>query len=167
MLLGLKNMITKIFKLKQEGKKIGFTASTFDILHAGHCAMLAEAKMNCDFLVVGLLTDPTNDRPTKNKPVQSTFERWVQVASITYVDMIIPFDTEKDLEDMIKVIQPDIRFVGEEYRGTAFTGKGIKDVEIYFNKREHSFSTSELRERVLKAGNVKPSVMGMHPKMEE
>lgn len=152
-------MLNKIFELKNQGKKIGFTASTFDVLHAGHIAMLAETKARCDFLVVGLLTDPTIDRDYKNKPVQSTLERWVQVSAVESVDMIIPFDTEKDLEDMLNLIKPNIRGVGEEYRNVEFTGKHIEGIEIFYNTRSHSFSTSELRERIVKAGSVKPSTV--------
>jgi glycerol-3-phosphate cytidylyltransferase len=150
-------MIKKIFKLKQQGVSIGFTASTFDVLHPGHIIMLAEAKARCDFLIVGLLTDPTIDRDYKNKPAQTTLERWVQVAAVEFVDMIIPFDTERDLEDMLNIIQPNIRIVGEEYRDVEFTGKHIDGIEIYYNPRSHSFSTSELRERIVNAGNVKPT----------
>lgn len=134
---------------KDKGGKIGFTASSFDLLHAGHIAMLAEAKANCDFLIVGLLTDPTKDRPdTKNKPIQSIFERWVQASAIEFIDMVIPFESEQDLEDMLLTIMPDIRFVGEEYKDIDHTGKHIKGIEIFYNSRRHSFSTTELRERV-------------------
>ena len=126
---------------------VGFTASSFDLMHAGHIVMLQESKTLCDYLIVGLLTDPTLDRPdTKNKPIQSIFERYVQVASCQYVDEVIPFESEKDLEDMIRTINPDIRIVGEEYKGKEHTGKGL--CHIHYNKRRHSFSTSELRERV-------------------
>jgi glycerol-3-phosphate cytidylyltransferase len=131
------------------GLKIGFTCSTFDLLHAGHIAMLEEAKEQCEFLIVGLLSDPTIDRPdTKNKPVQSLFERWLQLQSVRYVDMIVPFSNEKDIVDMLLIIRPDVRIVGEEYRGTNFTGHDLP-IELYFNKREHSFSSSELRCRVV------------------
>lgn len=141
--------IDKIMKLKAEGKKIGLTASTFDLgPHSGHDVMLMEAKQHCDFLIVGLLTDPTISRKEKNAPVQSTFERWIQASSNRYIDMIIPFDTEQDLEDMLKIIMPDIRFVGEEYKGKPHTGSDIEGIEIYYNKRRHSFSSSGLRERV-------------------
>ena len=127
--------------------KIGFTASTFDLFHTGHVVMLMEAKSLCDYLIVGLLSDPTNDRPdTKNKPVQSLFERYIQVAGCKYVDEIIPFESEKDLVDLILTVNPDIRIVGEEYENTEHTGKGLS--EIHYNKRRHSFSTSDLRHRV-------------------
>jgi glycerol-3-phosphate cytidylyltransferase len=109
--------------------------------------MLMEAKSLCDYLIVGLLSDPTNDRPdTKNKPVQSLFERYIQVAGCKYVDEIMPFESEKDLVDLILTINPDIRIVGEEYEDTDHTGKGLS--EIHYNKRRHSFSTSDLRQRV-------------------
>lgn len=138
------NTLTSAKKL---GLKIGFTCSTFDLLHTGHVVMLREAKENCDFLVVGLLSDPTIDRPdTKNKPIQSMFERWVQLQAVKYVDLIIPFSTEKDIVDMLLIITPDIRFVGEEYKGKDFTGCDLP-IEIYFNERKHSFSSSELRKR--------------------
>lgn len=144
--------LEKIFELKKHGKKIGMTASTFDLgPHSGHDVMLMEAKQNCDFLIVALLTDPTISRKEKNKPVQTTFERWIQASSNHYIDMIIPFDTEQDLEDMLKIIMPDVRFVGEEYKGKPHTGSDIEGIEIIYNKRQHSFSSSNLRERVCKA----------------
>lgn len=130
---------------------VGFTCSTFDLFHAGHVVMLQEGKSLCDYLVVGLLTDPTIDRPeTKNKPVQSVMERYLQLAACKYVDEIIPFESERDLVDLILTINPDIRIVGEEYKGTDHTGVGL--CPIHYNKRRHSFSTTQLRERVLKAG---------------
>ena len=130
---------------------VGFTCSTFDLFHAGHVVMLQESKSLCDYLVVGLLTDPTIDRPnTKNKPVQSVMERYLQLAACKYVDEIIPFGSEQDLVDLILTINPDIRIVGEEYKGTDHTGIGL--CPIHYNKRRHSFSTTQLRERVLEAG---------------
>lgn len=130
---------------------VGFTCSTFDLFHAGHVVMLQESKSLCDYLVVGLLTDPTIDRPdTKNKPVQSVMERYLQLAACKYVDEIIPFGSEQDLVDLILTINPDIRIVGEEYKGTDHTGVGL--CPIHYNKRRHSFSTTQLRERVLEAG---------------
>lgn len=145
-----KKEIAKRLNIPVSEVKIGFTASAFDLFHAGHNVMLMEAKELCDYLVVGLLVDPTKDRPeSKNKPIQSVFERYVQVASCKYVDEVIPFETEKDLEDMILTINPDVRIVGEEYKGTNHTGVGL--CQIHYNKRRHSFSTSELRERVKNA----------------
>lgn len=131
-----------------EELKIGFTASTFDLFHAGHIVMLQEAKSLCDYLIVGLLIDPTMDRPdSKNEPVQLPFERYIQVSSCQYVDEVIPFTTEQELIDMILTIQPDVRVVGEEYKGTNHTGVGL--CPIHYNKRRHSFSTTDLRKRVI------------------
>ena len=127
---------------------IGLTCSSFDLFHAGHVAMLMEAKSVCDYLIVGLLSDPTVDRPTtKNKPVQSLFERYVQVCGCKYVDTVIPFESESDLIDLILTVNPDVRICGEEYRGTEHTGHDLS--KIYYNKRRHSFSTSDLRQRVV------------------
>ena len=138
--------LLEIEKIKKDGKRIGFTCSTFDLLHAGHISMLAESKSRCDFLVVGLLCDPTHDRPKKHKPIQSMLERWVQLSGISYIDMIIPFSSEQDIIDMVLLIKPDIRIVGEEYKDKEHTGKGL--CPIFYNSRKHSFSSTELRERV-------------------
>ena len=130
--------------------RIGFTCSTFDLLHAGHIVMLQEAKEHCDYLICGLLTDPTVDRPeTKNKPIQTPFERYVQLAGCRFVDEIIPFSTEQEIVDMILTIQPHIRFVGEEYKGTDHKGVGL--CHIHYNKRKHSFSSTDLRKRVIES----------------
>ena len=135
--------------------RTGFTCSTFDLLHAGHIIMLADAKSKCDHLVVGLQTDPTIDRPdTKNKPIQSIVERFVQLSAVKYVDDIIVYSTEKDLEDMLLFLDIQVRIIGEEYKDKPFTGKEIclrRGIELYYNKREHSFSTTELRQRVKNA----------------
>ena len=140
-------MFTKIEKLKKQGLKIGFTCSTFDLLHAGHVAMLEESKAHCDFLIVGLLTDPTISRPdTKNKPVQNIYERFIQLQALSCVDMIIPFDTEENIIEMVQMIEPDIRFVGEEYKGTKHTGWDL--CPIFYNKRKHNYSSTELRNRM-------------------
>ena len=132
--------------------KTGFTCSTFDLCHSGHVMMLREANSVCDYLIVGLQVDPTIDRPKeKNQPVQSLVERYVQLASVQYVDEIIPYQTEKDLEDILQMYPIDIRILGEEYREYEFTGKDIcraRGIELYFNKRDHRFSTSNLRHRV-------------------
>lgn len=132
--------------------KVGFTCSTFDLLHAGHVIMLKEARNLCDKLIVGLQTDPTIDRPnTKNKPVQSVVERFIQLDAVKYVDEIYVYSTEKDLEDLLLILPIHIRILGEEYKEKNFTGKQIcqkRGIELYFNKREHSFSTTELRQRV-------------------
>ena len=126
---------------------IGFTCSCFDLFHAGHIMMLKECKDNCDYLIVGLQTDPTIDRPDKNKPVQSVFERFVQLQSCKYVDEIVVYGTENELLDVLRSYKINIRFVGEEYRAKDFTGKEL--IPIHYNSRKHSFSTTELRQRVI------------------
>lgn len=135
------------------GKKIiGFTASTFDLLHAGHIAMLREAKTQCDHLIVGLQVDPSIDRPEKNKPVQTLVERYVQIAAVKYVDEIICYQTEADLIDILEMFQIDVKIMGDEYRNKDFTGKDVckqKNIRLYFNRRDHRFSSSDLRKRVV------------------
>lgn len=134
--------------------RVGFTCSAFDLCHAGHISMLQEAKSQCDYLIVGIQVDPTLDRPGKNKPVQSIVERFIQVRAIKYVDEIIPYTTEKDLEDLLLMLPIDVRILGDEYRDKEFTGKSIcvsRGIELYFNGREHSFSTTDLRRRVASA----------------
>lgn len=133
------------------GSPIGFTCSTFDLLHAGHILMLAEAKSLCSHLIVALQTDPTIDRPnTKNRPVQSVVERYVQLSAVKFVDDIIVYQTERDLEDMLMFLPITMRFIGEEYQGKDFTGKEIcedRGIKIWYNSRKHRFSSSELRQR--------------------
>lgn len=128
----------------------GFTCSTFDLFHAGHIMMLKEAKTVCDYLIVGLQTDPTIDRDWKNKPVQGVFERFVQLQACRYVDEVVVYATEKELRDILLSYPIDVRILGEEYQGKEFTGHDIP-MQFYFNKRRHSFSTSELRQRVIDA----------------
>ena len=130
-------------------KKVGFTCSCFDLFHAGHIMMLKEAKSVCDYLIVGLQTDPTIDRPEKNKPIQSVVERFIQLESRKYVDEIVVYATEKDLLDILYSYPINIRVVGEEYRDKDFTGKDLTHIEMYYNSRKHSFSTTELRGRVI------------------
>ncbi len=133
------------------GKPVGFTCSTFDLLHAGHILMLAECKQICDYLIVGDQSDPTVDRPgTKNKPVQSIVERYVQLSAVKFVDEIIVYNTEKDLEDMLMFLPISVRIIGEEYKDKDFTGKQIcedRGIKIWFNSRSHRISSSELRQR--------------------
>ena len=144
-----------IKKLKAEGKRIGITFSTFDMLHAGHVAMLSEAKNHCDYLICGLQTDPTIDRPdTKNKPVQSIVERQIQLAACRYVDEVVVYSTEQDLVDLLLILPVDIRILGVEYADKEFTGKWecqMRNIECIFNGRDHSFSSSSLRKRVAAA----------------
>ena len=134
--------------------KIGFTCSCFDLFHAGHVMMLKEAKTQCDYLIVGLQTDPTIDRAEKNKPVQSVFERFVQLDACKYVDEVVVYATEKELLDILQSYDIDVRIIGEEYYNRGFTGDNL-EMEIYFNKRRHSFSTTELRKRVKEAETIK------------
>lgn len=132
----------------------GITFSAFDLLHSGHIAMLEEAKSQCDYLVVGLHTDPTIDRPHKNKPVQTTYERFVQLKGCKFVDEIIPYDTEEDLINLLQMTKPDIRFIGEDYRGHSFTGNNLP-IPIVYTSRRHNFSTSALRNRCTQSNNSK------------
>jgi glycerol-3-phosphate cytidylyltransferase len=138
--------------------KIGFTCSTFDLFHAGHVVMLEEAKRQCDYLIVGIQTDPTVDRSFKNKPVQSIVERQIQVKACKYVDEVLIYTTEKELEDLLKTLPIDVRIMGVEYQDKEFTGKQIchdRGIQIYFNRRDHSFSSSDLRQRVYEAEKQK------------
>jgi glycerol-3-phosphate cytidylyltransferase len=144
-----------IKQLKAEGKRIGITFSTFDMLHAGHIAMLSEAKNHCDYLIAGLQTDPTIDRPdTKNHPVQSIVERQIQLAACRYVDEVVVYQTEQDLIDLLLILPVDVRILGVEYEHQNFTGReegALRGIELVFNGRDHSFSSSSLRRRVAKA----------------
>ena len=137
--------------------KTGITFSTFDLFHAGHVKMLEEAKTKCDYLIVGLQLDPSIDRPKKNKPTQSIIERYVQLKGCKFIDEIVPYVTEEDLIDILSSFKIDIRIIGEEYKDKKFTGREYckkKGIEIYYNKREHRFSSSELRKQV--ASSEKP-----------
>ena len=133
--------------------KIGFTCSAFDLLHAGHVQMLRDAKEQCEYLMVGLHVDPAIDRLEKNKPIQTLVERYTQLNAVKYVDEIIPYETEQDLKDIFEMYHIDVRILGSEYRNLEFTGKEIcqsRGIELYFNNRDHRFSTSDLRERTKK-----------------
>ena len=151
-------IFNKVKELKKKGCNIGIVFSAFDLLHSGHVVMLAEAKNHCDYLIAGLQTNPTLDRPTKNAPVQSIVERQIQLAAVRYVDEIIVYNTEKDLEDILLTLPIDIRVLGTEYENQPFTGRDIcinKGIKLYFNKRDHSFSSSDLRRRVKEAEHLK------------
>jgi glycerol-3-phosphate cytidylyltransferase len=131
--------------------KVGITFSAFDLLHAGHIKMLEDAKRQCDFLICGLQTDPTIDRPEKNKPVQTVVERYIQLKGCKFVDEIVPYATEQDLEDVLRAFKIDVRIVGEEYQDKNFTGSAYceeKGILLYFNKRDHRFSSSALRREI-------------------
>lgn len=139
--------------------KIGFTCSTFDLLHAGHVTMLEEAKHHCDYLIVGLQNDPTLDRPdSKNPPVQSIVERQIQLAAVKFIDEIIVYNTEQDLIDLLLTLPIDVRVLGDEYKNKDFTGKDIakqRGSKIVYNGRDHSFSSTSLRKRVHSAEDNK------------
>ena len=131
--------------------RVGITASTFDLLHAGHIEMLREGKTQCDYLICALQIDPSVDRKEKNKPVQTIVERYTQLEAVKFVDEVIPYLHENDLEDILMMRTINVRILGEEYREKEFTGRDIckaRDIELYFNKRDHRFSTSGLRKRV-------------------
>ena len=131
--------------------KVGITASTFDLLHAGHVEMLREAKNKCEYLIYALQIDPSIERIEKNKPVQTIVERYTQLSAVKFVDEVIPNMYESDLVDILSMRNIDVRVLGEEYREKDFTGRDIckaRDIELYFNKREHRFSTSDLRKRI-------------------
>jgi glycerol-3-phosphate cytidylyltransferase len=148
-----------IKELKAQGKKIGITFSTFDMLHAGHIAMLSEAKNHCDYLICGLQTDPTIDRPeTKNSPIQSIVERQIQLAACRYVDEVVVYQTEQDLVDLLLILPLDVRILGVEYEEKNFSGRDEcydRGIDIVFNGRAHSFSSSSLRRRVVAAESHK------------
>ena len=138
--------------------KIGVTFSTFDLLHAGHILMLKEAKTVCDYLICGLHVDPQVERPNKNKPIQSIVERYIQLSSVKYVDEVIPYNLEADLADILLGYDINVRIIGADYKGENFSGLDIcqtKGIEIYYNQRSHSFSSTELRQRITSAENNK------------
>jgi len=151
-------IFNKVQELKAQGLRIGFTASQFDMLHAGHIAMLSEARNHCDYLIAGLQNNATWDRPEKNAPIQSIVERQIQLAATRYVDEIVVYNTENDLEDILLTLPIDVRILGIEYRDREFTGKDIcttRGIELIYNKRDHSFSSSSLRKRVVEAESKK------------
>lgn len=139
---------------------IGITCSTFDLLHAGHIIMLEECKKYCDYLICALQVDPTIDRPSKNKPIQSIVERYIQLDAVQYVNKIIPYNTEEELITILSSLDLDVRIIGEEYKDTDFTGKDVcikRGVKIVYNKRDHDFSTTSLRQRIYKQESDKQS----------
>lgn len=138
--------------------RVGFTCSTFDLLHAGHIAMLREAKTQCDYLICGLQVDPSIDRPNKNRPVQTLVERHVQLSAVKYVDEIVPYVTEEDLVDILGMYDITVRILGDEYKDKDFTGKDVcqaRGIDLYFNKRDHRFSSSDLRKRIYNMEKLK------------
>ena len=152
-------IFNKIKQLNEEGKRLGITFSTFDMLHAGHIAMLSESKNHCDYLICGLQTDPTIDRPdTKNKPIQSIVERQIQLSACRYVDEVVVYQTEQDLIDLLLILPLNVRILGVEYEGKQFTGDDAcykRGIKIVFNGRDHSFSSTSLRKRVFESESKK------------
>jgi|TARA_R110002074_G_scaffold92238_3_gene201403 glycerol-3-phosphate cytidylyltransferase len=133
-------------------QRVGFTASTFDLLHAGHVMMLREAKNQCDYLICGLQIDPSVDRPKKNSPIQTIVERYTQLSAIKYVDEVVVYSTEQDLLDILEMYKIDVRILGDEYKDKDFTGREVcdkLDIDLYFNNRDHRFSSSNLRQSVV------------------
>ena len=147
--------------LEYGNKKIGFTCSCFDLLHAGHILMLKDSKEQCDYLIVGLQTDPTIDRPEKNKPIQSFEERKIQLEAVKYVDEIFVYETEQDLYKKLLDIKPDVRILGSDYIGKSFTGDDL-DIEIYYHERKHNYSTTNLREKIEEQMVSYQSVRSIH-----
>lgn len=136
--------------------KVGFTASTFDLLHAGHVQMLRDAKEQCDYLICGIQIDPSLDRKDKNPPIQTIVERYIQLSAVQYVDEVVPYASESDLEDILNMYHIDVRIIGEEYKKKTFTGRSIcskRGIELFYNKRDHRFSSSGLRQRIIDKGN--------------
>lgn len=151
-------IFNKVKELKDKGLKIGITFSQFDMLHAGHIAMLSEARNHCDYLIAGLQNNAKWDRPEKNEPIQSIVERQIQLSATRFVDEIVVYNTEKDLEDILLTLPVDVRILGVEYKDKDFTGKDIcntRGIEIVYNGRDHSFSSSSLRKRVAEAESKK------------
>ena len=151
-------IFNKIKELKDKGLKIGITFSQFDLLHAGHIAMLSQAKNHCDYLIAALQNNAQWDRPEKNEPIQSIVERQISLSAVRFVDEIVVYNTEKDLEDILLTLPIDVRILGVEYQHKEFTGKDIcaqRNIELVFNGRDHSFSSSSLRKRVVEAAEIK------------
>ena len=141
-------------KTNDKNQKFGITFSTFDLFHAGHVKMIEEAKRQCDYLIVGLQLDPSLERPEKNSPSQSIIERYIQLRGSKHIDEVVPYVTEQDLEDILRSFKIDVRIIGEEYRDKDFTGKDYcesKGIELYYNSRDHRFSSSSLRNQVKNA----------------
>ena len=137
--------------MDKNNRIVGITCSTFDLLHAGHIIMLEECKKYCDYLICALQVDPSLDRPEKNKPVQSLVERYIQLDAVSHVDKIIPYTNEEELNTIFASLDLDVRILGEEYKDKKFTAKDIcqkRGIKLVYNKRDHDFSTSSLRERI-------------------
>jgi glycerol-3-phosphate cytidylyltransferase len=129
--------------------KIGFVASAFDLCHAGHLVMLKEARENCDYLICALHVNPKLERPEKNKPIETSSERYIRLRGLSYVDEVIPYETEDELYQLLLLLKPNIRFLGSDYVGEEFTGKGLSHIEIHYCERLHNVSTSNLRSKII------------------
>lgn len=140
----------------RDGKKVGFTAGAFDLCHAGHVLMFQEAREQCDYLIVGLQSDPALDRPTKNRPIMSLEERMIILKGIRYIDEVVTYNTEADLLKIFteNTLGIDVRILGVEYKEKEYTGRGLP-LAVYYNTRDHGFSTTELRSRVYEAEKAK------------
>lgn len=155
------NIIIKdlsLFRENNEGKTIGVTFSCWDLLHAGHNIFLSDCKEQCDILCVGLQTDPTIDRPSKNKPVQSLEEREIQIRSCRYVDFYFIYDTEQSLLESLTLLKPDVRFLGDDYVGKRFTGDELPIKVLYHERSKHSYSSTNLRQQIYQAEHRKASI---------
>ena len=128
-------------------KTIGWTCGAFDVLHPGHIELFRDAKSKCDYLRVGLQSDPSIDRPEKNKPIQGVKERFIMLSAIKYIDDIVIYDTEEELYNILKDRKPDIRINGSDWEGKKFTGYDL-DIPHHFHQRTHKWSTSDLRKRI-------------------
>lgn len=146
-------MLSQIAELKKQGKKIGLASGVYDLMHSGHAVALQSARQQCDLLVIGILDDPTVNRPiSKSKPILSMFERWLLVQAVVPDAIIIPFSSEEDLENMILIIRPHIRFCGSDYINKNHTGKELckyLNVNIVYQDRSHGYSTSNVISRIL------------------
>ena len=140
----------------KDGKKVGVTVGAFDICHAGHILMFKEAREVCDYLIVGLHSDPTLDRPEKNKPIMSLEERRIILEAIRYIDEIFEYDTEKQLYEILKENKYAfaLRIIGADWKGKPYTGHDLP-LEMYFNTRDHGYSTTKLRRRIYEAEKEK------------
>ena len=146
----------KMLREKYQGMTIGFTCSCFDILHCGHCIMLEDARNQCDVLIIGLQTDPTIDRADKNKPIQEYEERLIMARSIRYIDEIITYSTEKELYEMLQMLNPDVRIIGTDWKEKKYTGYDLP-IKMYWHDRNHNWSTSNLRKRIYMSEKEKES----------
>lgn len=129
--------------------KIGFTAGVFDLTHCGHLLMFQYCKKHCDYLIVAIQVDPSKYREGKEAPIETIFERFVRLESCKYVDKVIPYESEEDLESILNTVYYDLRFIGSDHQGRSFTGDSIRKDTHHFNPRDHQYSSTSLKERVV------------------